>query len=205
MHCKKFFGIIKENKKIGYIHLWTGTHEDTKKELAAAVKTLKYVDGLILDLRDGFGGAWYDHLDPFFESTSSYFESTSLHRNGEQIRNKVELKANQGTFIKPMVVIINEGVRSGKEALAFQFKKTKRAILVGTRTAGYFVAGGAYFTDPMLPYFLYLSSQGLLLDGVNLEGKGIEPDINVEWPIETASSEDPQLEKSIKVLLKKLN
>ncbi len=196
--------IKKEDKTFGYVHLWTGTHDETKKELAKAVKSLKHVDGFILDLRDGFGGAWYDHLDPFFEDSSTYFESAFILRDGTKNKSKPESKTNPESFKKPMVVIINEGVRSGKEALAFQFKKTKRATLIGTRTAGFFVAGAAHMRELSLPYFLYLSSQGLLLDGVDLEGKGVEPDVNVDWPLQAGASEDPQLKRAEKVLLNKL-
>ncbi len=111
-----------------------------------------------------------------------------------------ESKINPDPYLKPMVVLINEGVRSGKEALAFQFKKTRRAKLIGTQTAGFFVAGGAYFREPELPYFLYLSSKGLLLDGVNLEGNGVLPDIHVTYPIDSNFETDPQFEKALEIL-----
>jgi C-terminal processing protease CtpA/Prc len=62
------------------------------------------------------------------------------------------------------------------------------------------VAGGAYFNEPELPYFLYLSSKGLLLDGIDIEGVGVEPDIEVTWPLKSDFKYDPQLEMAISVL-----
>ncbi|MFN9067853.1 MAG: S41 family peptidase, partial [Bdellovibrionales bacterium] len=153
------------NMKIGYVHLWTGTHGDSVKKLQNAIRKLKNTEAIILDLRDGYGGAWWDHLDPFYENTNQYFKATWIDRGGVKTEMLPKSKMNLGVYTKPMVVLINEGVRSGKEALAFHFKNTKRAVVVGTKTAGFFVAGGAYFNDSELPYFLYLSSKGLLLDG----------------------------------------
>jgi carboxyl-terminal processing protease len=189
------------NKKIGYVHLWTGTHNESVAALKSSVLDLQDTDGLILDLRDGYGGAWWDHLDSFYPNTKSYFKATWLDRDGTKSEMLPEIKNNNDVYIKPMAVLINEGVRSGKEALAFQFKKTKRATLIGTRTAGYFVAGGAYFRELELPHFLYLSSKGLLLDGVDLEGSGVEPDMHVPYPLVPGST-DTQLKAAIRVLSK---
>lgn len=193
-----------KSKRIGYVHLWTGTHEQTVVELNQAIEKLKDTDGVILDLRDGYGGAWWNHLDSFYQDTSSYFKATWIDRDGKKTQMLPESKENKSAYVKPMVVLINEGVRSGKEALAFQFKKTKRAILIGVPTAGYFVAGGAYFREKELPYFLYLSSKGLLLDGVDLEGNGVKPDILVKWPIEANRNLDPQIEKAKNQILQML-
>jgi carboxyl-terminal processing protease len=190
-----------KKKRIGYVHLWTGTHDQTVIELNQALERLKDTDGIILDLRDGYGGAWWSHLDPFYQDTSSYFKATWVDRDGNKTEMLPEAKQNKLSYSKPMIVLINEGVRSGKEALAFQFKKTKRATLLGTPTAGYFVGGGAYFREKELPYFLYLSSKGLLLDGVDLEGNGVNPDILVRWPIHSAKHFDPQLKKAKEIIL----
>lgn len=198
-HSVKEFSI--KQKRIGYVHLWTGTHDQTVVELKQALDKLKDADGIILDLRDGYGGAWWSHLDPFYQDTSAYFKATWVDRDGKKTEMLPEAKQNNSSYLKPVVVLINEGVRSGKEAVAFQFKKTKRATLIGTPTAGYFVGGGAYFREKELPYFLYLSSKGLLLDGVNLEGNGVKPDILVRWPIQSARNLDPQLKRAKEVVL----
>jgi len=48
------------NKKIGYIHLWTGLHQDSATTLQRLVSELKpKIQGLVLDLRGGYGGAWW--------------------------------------------------------------------------------------------------------------------------------------------------
>jgi carboxyl-terminal processing protease len=198
LHSAKVFHIKK--KKIGYVHLWTGTHEDSAEVLNRLIKDkFKNTDGLIIDLRGGYGGAWWDHLIPFYSDTSTFFKATKVNTDGTKIPLEMEFRKNEHAYKKPMVVLINEGVRSGKEAMAFQFKKTKRALLVGTTTAGYFVAGKAFFVERDLPYVLYLSVSGLLLDGDDIEGRGVLPDIKVDYPL-TGVEFDPQMVEAKKVI-----
>jgi hypothetical protein len=167
-----------KNRKIGYVHLWTGSHHESAAFLNHLTKSLfKDTDGMILDLRGGHGGAWWEHLVPFFEDTSTFFEATRISPDGSKEVFKLESKKNPQYYSRPMVVMIDAKVTSGKEALAFQFAKTGRAQLVGVRTAGAFVAGKPYFVHEAIDYLLYLSVEGLLLDGINLEGNGVEPDL----------------------------
>lgn len=191
-----------EGRRIGYFHLWSGTHTEFLSALKSAVQHFAHqTDGMILDLRDGYGGAWWDYLDPFFPSRKNMFQATRVSRNGQ----KEDLSPGErlpGIFYeKPLVILINEGVRSGKESLAFEFQKSKRATLVGTRTAGAFVAGRAYFSDEQVPYILFLSVQGMELDGKVLEGRGVPADIEV--PYTQFEAEDPQLKVALNELLKR--
>lgn len=78
--------------------------------------------------------------------------------------------------------------------------KTKRAILVGTRAAEFFVGGRAYFRETELPYLLHLSSKGLLLDGVDLERVGAKSDIKKSWPLDLSTDSDPQLNVAKKLI-----
>jgi carboxyl-terminal processing protease len=103
-----------------------------------------------------------------------------------------------------MVVLINEGVRSGKEALAYQFKKSNRAILIGTNTMGAFSVGRGIFNNKNLPYFLYLATGELLLDQNRIEGIGISPDIHVPYTLNENSEADPQIERAKIEILKKI-
>jgi len=96
-----------------------------------------------------------------------------------------------------MVVLSNESVRSGKEALAYQFKRTKRAFVVGRQTAGAFVAGKGFFADENLRYLLYLAVKGVLRDGNDLGGRGIAPDREVVFPLGSTLAEDPQLRAAL--------
>lgn len=189
--------IISEgNKSIGYVQLWTGAF-GTEKILSDLVKNkFKKIDGLILDLRDGFGAAWWDHLDPFFSNRVDYFVATTENRDGTIEINKPDQKNNKNSFLGPMVVLINEDVRSGKEAMAFQFKKSRRAKLIGKTTAGAFVSGRGFFADEDNGYILYLAISAIKLDGQIIEGVGIAPDLRVNYPFK-GLDHDPQLSEGL--------
>ena len=70
-------------------------------------------DALIWDLRDGWGGAVPEYLD-LFNSRAPTMRMTD--RNGASEFEDVKWR-------KPVAMLVNGGIRSGKEVLAFSFKK----------------------------------------------------------------------------------
>ena len=99
-----------------------------------------------------------------------------------------------------MIVLINGDSRSGKELLAWYFKKTRRATLLGERTAGS-VSGGRLIRicDESV---LYCCVSMITIDGKRLEGAGIEPDIEVPFDIRFAAGQDPQLDRAKEELVR---
>lgn len=186
-------------RRVGYIHLWTGTHEEVLDILDAAVlERFADVDGVLFDLRGGFGGAWHDHLDPFFAARDDFFTVTSVDRDGEITELPTGPRRDVGHYDGPLVVLIDAGVRSGKEALAYQFRRSGRGLLVGETTAGAFTAG---LGTPGEGWFLYLAVAEPRLDGVPLEGRGVAPHVPVPWPLDSATDIDPQLAEARRRLL----
>lgn len=158
----------KNGKRIGYFHLWAGTHPEFQKLLANVANQMESIsDALILDIRDGYGGADVEFLDPFFKPTPPVYS-------------------------KPLFLLINQGVRSGKETLAYVLKTTRRATLIGTKTAGYYL-GGRLFDIVPNKAALYLAVCGDSPAWVKLEGIGVSPDIEVESPLPYSGGDDPQL------------
>ena len=172
---RKSFRIIqKDNKKIAYLHLWSGTHDEFMKELKkAAREASKSTDAFILDLRDGFGGAYPEYIDPFLENF----------------------------YTKPLVVLINDGVRSGKEWITYILKQSKRANLVGTRTKGYFLAGQPFEIDSNR-FLLYLAVHEDP-EMPKLEHNGVRPDFEVQQTLPYLSGADAQLAFALKFLANK--
>ncbi len=169
-------------QRFAYLHLWSGTHPqflETLQESVAAARD-KSLDGFILDLRDGSGGAWWPYLDSFYADRSEYFEFSTLDKEGVSEPIGADPQTNQNAWLGPLAVIINGGTRSGKESLAFQLKKGDRATLFGTTTNGAFTAGRGVFAERDEDYLLYLSVQERLLDGSVIEGEGVTPDVWVE-------------------------
>ena len=74
-----------------------------------------------------------------------------------------------------MVVLINDGTRSAKEFLSYEFKSRRRARLVGTRTAGAFLGAGGF--EVGRTGLLELPIMGLRVDGKPIEGTGVAPDL----------------------------
>lgn len=189
----------RDDLEVGYIHLWSGTHPAILEAFKEALDPLMDCDAIILDLRDGFGGAWYDHLDLFFSDRSSYFEFQVFDRTGKAEAFQPGTKENPDAYLRPMVVLVNEGTRSGKEGLAYQFKTSGRAPLVGNRTWGAFTAGAGRFADlPELDVLFYLAVAEYRLDGNVIEGVGVTPTLNVHYPTTNSPGDDPQLERALR-------
>lgn len=185
-------------RPVGYLHLWSGTCPEIRREFTRLVtEEFRDVDGILLDLRDGWGGAWYDYLDPFFEDRRDFYVSTALRR-GRRTISRPEAVGTHAWFRGPLVVLINEGTRSGKEAMAFQFKKSKRAVLVGSTTSGAFTGGANAFRAGFVLFYPY--NGPILLDDQRLEGVGVAPDVPVDDPVEQPGIGDPQLDRGIEAM-----
>ena len=184
--------IERNNKKIGYVHIWSYAGDKYQELLVneIAYGKLKDADALILDLRDGWGGADPNYLNIFTEKVPVL---TRIGRDG--IKRDLDFQ-----WRKPVVMLVNNGSRSGKEILAYGFKKYKIGTLIGTKTAGAVVGGSPFLLED--GNLLYLAVIDVLVDGERLEGKGVIPDIEVPFTLEYAQGKDPQLEKSIEVLAK---
>jgi carboxyl-terminal processing protease len=173
-------------KRIGYIHLLSYASEEFHNAfLEALAGPLKNADALVWDLRDGWGGANPKYLNVFNERVPMLSLTD----------RDAATSAYDSQWRKPVAMLVNGRVRSGKEVLAYAFKKYGTGKVIGERTAGA-VLGGAPFviSDGSV---LYLAVQGVRVDGDVLEGKGVEPDIAVRMDIEYLGGKDSQLQKAI--------
>jgi carboxyl-terminal processing protease len=170
------YRVIQQGKKrVAYFHLWSGTHDQFKSALRdAAIKANQEADCLILDFRDGFGGAYPAYLDP--------------------------LLGEQSVFKKPIVLLINHGVRSGKEWISLLMKTSGRALLVGTQTKGYFLAGSP-FQILENKFLLYLAIEKGP-ENINLEHNGVKPDVEIETSLPFSQGRDAQFESALRLITK---
>ncbi|WP_321390304.1 S41 family peptidase, partial [uncultured Desulfuromusa sp.] len=101
---------------------------------------------------------------------------------------------------KQAVYLVNGDSRSGKELLAYGARRYPQLKVIGERTAGH-VLGGRLF--PLSNGdALFLAVQSALVDGVNLEGIGVSPDIEVPFDVRYCAGQDAQLEKALEHLTK---
>ncbi len=186
---RKSAKIIETNgRQIGYFHLWTQANDSFRNVLSGAVYgKLRSTDAFILDLRDGFGGRPEGFADPFFrpEVELKWMMSPTMGQN--------QLFGYQ----RPLVVLINEGSRSAKEVLSYILKKSKRAILVGSRTAGHVLGTTPYRLNDWS--FLEIPMVEVFADGERLENNGVRPDYEV-LPERGADGTDRQLAKALELL-----
>ena len=99
---------------------------------------------------------------------------------------------------KPVVLLTNNGTRSGKEVLTYGFKKNGYGEVIGEPTAGALLAARAFLlSDGSL---LILAVNDVAVDGERLEGKGVTPTIEVPFELPYAAGKDPQLNRAISVL-----
>jgi carboxyl-terminal processing protease len=179
---------------IGYVHVWCGS-EDAHDAIEEAIDKLQDTDGLIFDLRDGYGGNYYDDLDAFYRPPAAYPDFTTVWRNGKKHTSKM-------TYPKPVVTLINGGSRSGKELLAYSLKQTGRSTLVGEKTAGAVLAGRLFDINERAA--LYLAVAGGDVKGTILEGTGVSPDVEVRATPAERGQNDEQYAEAVRILRKKL-
>ncbi|THB74595.1 MAG: PDZ domain-containing protein [Desulfobulbaceae bacterium] len=180
-----------EGTKIGYIHLWSyaGTQYQELLRQQVLWGELSKCDALILDLRDGWGGADLNYLNLFRDPIA---KTTSQARDGST-------GAYSGVWEKPVALLVNERSTSGKELFAYGFKKLRIGPVVGSQTAGAVVAGRIFLLSS--GDVLYLAVRDVLVDGIRLEGQGVEPDVVVDRPRASFANEDLQLQKAIEEIL----
>jgi len=179
--------IEHKGHRFAYVRLWWLRGPEMKFALECGIYRANETEGIIIDLRDGYGGDMgYEFIAPFLQYGLGEVKVESTER-------KRSFTSAAGCD-KPVVVLINGGSRSGKEVLAYLFKKTGRGVLVGEQTAGYVTGGRKQDISP--DSFLYYGAAHMLIDGKPLEGAGVEPDVEVPFDIRFAAGKDIQLERA---------
>ena len=180
--------------RIGYVHVWSYAGRENHSLLVRMVTgaLLNETDALIVDLREGLGGADPEYLNLFNRDVPvAEFRSRDglAHKRDSQWR-------------KPGLLLVNEGTTSGKEVFARGFQKYGRGKLVGTRTAGALL-GGHLFRLPE-GNLLYLATSDVRSDGERLEGVGVTPDVEVPFDVRYSAGRDPQLERAIELIAQEI-
>jgi carboxyl-terminal processing protease len=179
--------IERDGRKIGYIRLWTLAAPRSMSNVAEALAEgrLKDVDGLVLDLRGRWGGGSSDAAELFLGDTPPF---RLIGRDGEDMLANVR-------WHRPVVAIVDEGTRSGLEVFAYALK-SNGIRLVGARTAGALLAGRAYLLPDNSMLELAVSD-AVIGEDVRLEGKGVAPDVPVQFSVPYAAGNDPQRDAAV--------
>lgn len=159
---------------------------DELKRVTEKVDNQEKLDTLILDLRDNIGGS-IDLLPyllgPFIGQDQYAFQF--FHQE-----ERTDFKTKTGWLpslvrYKKVVILINEGTQSSAELVAATLKKYNVGVLIGTPTRGWGTVERVFpldkQIDPREKHSIFLvHSLVLREDGQPIEGKGVEPLINID-------------------------
>ncbi len=176
--------------RIGYVHVWSyagGAYQDALERLIGE-GVLKDADALVLDLREGWGGAVPEYLDLF-----------NVRAPTMQLRGRDGgMELDNVKWRRPAAMLVNERSRSGKEVLAYGFEKYRLGEVIGGHTSGAVLAATAFLMSN--GDLLLLAVDDVRVDGERIEGIGVEPTIAVPFDSRYAAGRDPQLDRAISAL-----
>lgn len=185
--------IEKDGQRIATLRLWTygsGGMYGLMTEILSS-DALRNADGLVLDLRSRWGGRGSEASDFFLSRTR---DMTIIDRNGKE-------SAAVARWHKPMVAIIDGGTRSSMEIIAYSLQQAG-IPLIGTRSAGAVLTSRSFLlSDNSL---LLLAINDVKLDGKRFEGIGVAPSIEVPFDLRYANDADPQFDRAVLELQRKL-
>jgi carboxyl-terminal processing protease len=178
-----------DGRRIGYIRMWSYAGRDFQHLLEEEITTgtLKDADALIWDLRGGWGGAQPYYLD-LFDPRGPVMTVTGRSGRPDVVNARWQ---------KSAVLLIDGGTRSGKEILAYGFKKYGFGPVVGSPTKGDVLAASAFMLSNNC--LLELAVDDVRVDGERLEGVGVTPTVEVPFELEYSAGEDPQLAQAIAI------
>lgn len=175
-------------------------NQRTDQEVKAALEEAKGkgVKGIIIDLRNNPGGL----LDVTVNVTSQFLKGGLVLYEVDNQGRRTDWPVRTGglAITTPMVVLVNQYSASGSEVMAGAIQADRRAPLIGVKTfgkgsvniirtlsdgGGLYVTHGRWFTPT----------------GNLIEGKGLEPDIEVPLPQgANETSPDTQMQKARAIL-----
>lgn len=160
---------------VGYITL-VGFARGAGKQLHAEVERLvdEGAEGIVLDIRDNGGGLFSESID-----VASVFVEDGLITTYSSPDQEIDYEAKGDAFEEiPLVVLVNGNTASASEIVAGALQDNDRAIVVGSTTFG---KGSVQEVIPLSDASaLKLTTAAYLTpDGTNINGDGIEPDVEV--------------------------
>ncbi len=191
------FKVLPDN--IGYLKIYNFVdHRDFKPYFDSIYPGILKTDGLIIDVRENFGGATQmthyvlKHLtDNKIETVNwkspmhiAAYKAWGIKKDWFEIEGEeIEPFKDRTIYTMPVNVIADESSFSGAEDFCLGFKTIKRGKLIGRKTAGS-TGSPLMFNLPDGALILICTKKDVFPDGTEFVGIGIKPDIEVTLTIE---------------------
>ncbi|MBI2334278.1 hypothetical protein HYU96_00575 [Candidatus Daviesbacteria bacterium] len=167
---------------------FTPTSLDEFQKALEAYKDNSRMQALILDLRGNVGGAIdaTAYFLGFFLGKGQY--GFDFYKKGEYLPFKTQTdKLPVISKFKQMVILVDNNTQSSAEMMAASLKKYHTGVVVGVPTKGWGTVERVFplqtQIDPAEKYSMFLvHSITLRDDNLPIEGRGVEPDININDP-----------------------
>lgn len=198
------------NKVIGYVRLWAISRSTNDLNTFRKILTsLDHCDGIILDLRSGYG--FIDHVH--FASFLSHNELRSILGKGafnETFSMNAALIFSESesfislTYRKPLGILIDSQTSGSSEFFASALAQLSRTVVIGNTSAGRF---GTFRENKKnsraddTPNFLYRPQPNEKQYKFVTEGRGLVPDQKVLFPFNKNIAGDIQFDVAVITLL----
>lgn len=179
-------------KRIGYVHVWASRGGEFQKTLSETLEKAASppLDGLIVDMRGKVGGD--------IGTARGYLQTIAPRGPLIATRGRNGASPAPQSYRGRSAVLIDHHTRSAAEIFSQGYKAERLGPLIGTRTARAISASQLFLMPGGM--LLHVAVAELEIDGANLEGIGVEPDIEVERPLAYAEGADPVLERALEEL-----
>lgn len=183
---------------IGYIAV-SGFEKVTYHQFEAAIEELKTqgMSGLIVDLRNNPGG----NLSTVCEMTDLILpKGIIVYTEDKNGKKQMEMSDEEHQLDLPLVVLVNGNSASASEIFAGAVQDYGAGKIVGTTTYGKGIVQQIYSLSDGTALKI-TTSEYFTPNGRNIHGKGIVPDVVVEYEYDEANPEaDNQLQAAIDIL-----
>ena len=186
-----------QGKKIGYIDVAIFA-ENTDVQFEKELKKLEEekIDALIIDLRSNTGG----HLKTVTNMISLFIKKGEVIyklKTKEVVEDFKDLTEEHREY--PIAILINEISASASEVFTAALKEQYGALVIGATSYGKGKVQKSYqLSSGAMIKFTY--QEWLTPNGDYIDGKGIEPDIKIEYKQE--KERDSQLNRALQELVK---
>lgn len=202
----KIKSVKRKQIEPGYIYLRIAqfqerTQADLEKSLHDTVSSGEKLRGIILDLRNNPGGL----LEQAVEVADMFLgKGLIVYTEGRLENQKLKFAASANPKEKewdcPMIILVNGGTASAAEIVTGALRDNSRAIAIGTKTFG---KGSVQTIIPMRDNtaLRLTTARYFTPNGESIQGKGIDPDIEVPFIKPVSNEEQEESAKPSRVII----